>query len=278
MPVTVDEQPDKQVFGSTGRRQYYIRDATTMDEARTALLASADAPATWEAGGRTLYRDDDQCEAFEMGNQVWFGVAHYVDQEDATGGGGGDSLFSFDTTGATEHIIASLATDAFGPNTADADNDSLINVVIDDGAPKVEGVDITVGKLGFTVTKRFDVSAVTSAYIDTLAELTGTTNDDAITITTDDGIEVDALAGELLFFGATGGVRNGQVEIVFYFGKSPNVARTIGGIAFTAFGWDYVWVRYGPTKVAGLKVMGANALAVYVETVYSSADFDLLTL
>lgn len=272
---TAHEQAEHQRFdASSGRRQYWIDGAADIDEARTTLLAEADT--TWEAGGATLVLLPEACEVFEIGDE-WFGVANYGTEEDVQPTGAGETSFSFDTTGATEHIIASKATvGAFA--AADeaanvADNGNLIGV--GDGE-NVEGVDVPVAKLGFTVTRSFPIGQATGAYIKALA--TVGVNNASVSITTDDGVTIEGDTGEILYFGSTGGAKNGRLEVQFLLAFSPNVTgRAIGGIAgIAAKGWEYIWVRRKHVVVQNR--LTVKPVAAYVERVFDLIDFDALEI
>lgn len=273
MPTAREQVEQQRADANSGRKQYWIDDAADIEEARDAVLATAEA--TWDiGGGTTLVLLPESCEAFEIGEE-WFGVAHYGTEDDQQSTGGGETSFSFDTTGATEHIVASKATvgafAAAGEAANVADNGNLIGV--GDGE-NVEGVDIPVPKLGFTVTKSFPISQATGAYIKTLA--TVGVNADAATITTDDGVTIEGEAGELLYFGAVGGAKNGKLEVQFLLGFSPNIAnRTIGDIAgITAKGWEYIWARRRHVVVNNR--LTVKPIAAYVEQVFDPIDFAAL--
>jgi hypothetical protein len=276
MAVTARELAARRRFsGTSGTREYWLASGAGDDEddARDALLAAA--PATWEAGGTTLYRDDDGCEVFEVGTDgPWFGIAAYATQETTTGSGSNETSFEFDTTGGTQHLMASYSTvAAYGThidgNAANvADNAGMIGVTRD-GA---EGVDVPVGVLNFSITKAKAVSLLTSTYLDTLADMVGRTNNATFSGTTDDGVDFSYVTGECLFLGARGGVRNGQAIMTFLFSAASNkTGLTVGGItAIAKKGHEYLWIRYadtGKTKVPK---------AAYVEKVHLDGDFSSL--
>lgn len=282
MAATAIEMFGRQFDGTRAEFVYYLRSATDEDDARTTLLSAASA--TEEAGGTTLYLDEPGCNVYEN-NGVWYGTLSYVTQEQATGSGSAESSFEFDTTGGTQHLMASLATrDAYGSNGVgaaartdnggDTDKGGLIGVTRDG----IEGVDIGVGQLGFTITKAFDIADVDSSFIDSLKSLTFTTNNATFAGTTDDGIDFSYDTDECLFMGARGGVRNGKVVISMLFGAADNqTGLKVGSItAIAKKAWDYMWVKYKDGVVGAS--FTKTPLAVYVEKVYNQGDFSLLEI
>lgn len=262
MPTTIAEIADRQrANGRTGTREYFVDGTTSIDDARTQLLA--DAPATWETGGKTLYLEDDDCEAYDASGRI-YGVARYKAAEAATLDDN-ETAFSFDTTGGTTHIIRSRGTTSYG--TSPPSTQSLIGVTKD----SVEGVDIVSPLFSYQVTKRFPIASVTQAYIATIFNTTGTVNSATFTVTTDDGITFSFAAGENLFLGATGGVVGDQVEITFKFAASPNATGiSVGGISsISKLGWQYLWVLW--EDAVSQNTLVKQARAVYVETVYPTA-------
>lgn len=276
MPMTANELAKARRFnGTSGERSYYLSGSPGDDEddARDALLAAA--PATWEAGGTTLYRLNDGCEVLELGaDGPWVGTAAYGPQDQAVGSGGSDTSFEFDTSGGTQHLMASYSTvNAYGTNLDGnaanvADNGGLIGVTKDG----VEGVDVPVGQLSFSITKSFAVSTLNATYMDTLADMTGRVNDGTFAGTTDDGVDFSYVAGEVVFLGSRGGVRNGRAVITYLFSANSNkTGLTVGGIGGIAKkGWEYLWVRYAETNVSKVPK------AAYVEEVHLDGDFSSL--
>jgi hypothetical protein len=274
MAVTAKELAARRRFnGKSASREYWLKAGPSDDEddARDALLSTA--PSSWEAGGTTLYLVADDCEVWEVGdNGPWYGIAQYApigaaQVED-------DTSFEFDTGGGTQHLMASYSTvGAYGTNldgaaAAVTDNGGLIGVV--NGG--VEGVDVPVGSLVFTVTRNKPISAMNASYLDILADMVGRINSGTFAGTSDDGVAFSYVAGEVMFFGARGGVRQNKAVISFTFGVSMNkTGLTVGEIAGIAKkGWEYMWVRYADTDVS------KEAKAVYVEQVGLPGDFTTL--
>jgi len=177
----------------------------------------------------------------------------------------GDSSFSFDTGGGTQHITQSLQTiNKYAPPGKTApDFKGAVGVTHDN----VEGVDITVPVYNFSETHYIDDGNVNkSAYF----TLTGKTNNAAFK---------GLAAGEVLFLGASGSKRGSDDwEITFRFAASPNkIGMTVGDIVnINKKGWEYMWVRYADAEDAAAKAIVKKPVAVYVEKVYEEGDFSTL--
>jgi len=184
----------------------------------------------------------------------------------------GDSTFSFNTAGATSHIVQSLKTiNIYTDGSTELDHYGAIGV----NGDNVDGTDITVPIYEFDETHYIDNTTVTDAYKKTLCRLTGTVNN---------ALFKDFDAGEVLFLGAAGTKRGiGDWEIQFKFAASPNVtSKSLGydqdgnalitGIAKK--GWEYMWIKFGPSQVADDVLFRPKA--VYIEQVYKDGDFSEL--
>jgi len=177
----------------------------------------------------------------------------------------GDSSFSFDTGGGTQHITQSLQTISKTPRPGDpaAENKGAIGITHDN----VEGVDITVPIYNFAETHYMATASVTGAYKGTLFALTGKVNSGAFR---------GFAAGEVLFLGASGSKRGEEDwEITFRFAASPNVTNlVIGDITVPSKkGWEYLWVRYVDTEDPVAHILIKQPQTAYVEKVYHDGDF-----
>jgi hypothetical protein len=186
---------------------------------------------------------------------------------------------SFDTSGGMSHITQAdggkinangstttrTGTERRFPSTAPS-MDSAIGV--DDNG--VQGVDIVVPALTWTETYDVKSTYVNSAYIKSVAALTGTTNGAAFRTFE---------AGEVLFLGASGSQEwdedkgDGPWTLSFKFVASKNLtAQTIGSITgIEKKGHEYLWVRY-ESSVSGSDLV-KKPKYVYVNTVYREGDF-----
>ena len=180
---------------------------------------------------------------------------------------------SFDTSGGMQHITQAQATGSGGTldfekrYPPEATNMSGAIGVDDNG---VNGVDIVVPALTWTETYDVKSTYVTSAYIKSVAALTGTTNDAAFRTFE---------AGEVLFLGASGSQEwdsqkgDGPWTLSFKFVASKNITgQTIGSITgVEKRGHEYLWVRY-ESSVSGSDLV-KKPKYVYVNTVYREGDF-----
>ena len=177
----------------------------------------------------------------------------------------GESSFSFDTGGGTQHITQAISTiHRYAPAGKTApDFKGAVGVTHDN----VEGVDITVPVYQFAETHYLPDSVVTPAYKGTLFWLTGKVNNAAFKGTA---------AGECLFLGASGSKRGAEDwEISYRFAASPNrTGITVGDIGgISKKGWEYMWVRYADAEDAAAKAIVKKPVAVYIEKVYEEGGF-----
>jgi len=257
MAVTVQERYGRRLSDESAELLYLIRGTTDDATARAALLTNS--PSFHDG----LPRDDTEVEELE-GLDAYLGTVRYVSpdgQEPETG----ESSFSFDTTGGTQHITQSLETvGSHGDNPPDFGG--AIGVTQDN----VEGVDITVPIYSFAETHYLPNSVVTNAYKGTLFNLTGKVNSGAFK---------GLAAGECLFLGASGSKRGEEDwEITFRFAGSPNrTGLTVGDIGgISKKGWEYLWVRYQDTEDDNAKMLIKKPIAAYVEKVYEEGNFAAL--
>lgn len=180
----------------------------------------------------------------------------------------GESTFSFDTSGGTQHITQSIETVGRYalPDKTPSDFKGAIGVT-NDG---VEGVDIAMPVYNWSETHYFPDSFVTLEYRGILKKLTARTNDKDW-----GGME----KGEVLFLGACGSKRGLEDwAITFKFAASSNQTDlTIGDITgIEKKGWEYLWVRYVDDTDIGSASWVKTPKEVYVERVYKEGDFILL--
>lgn len=270
MPITVQEKFESRAGDNGSIDLIYIVDGTDDDAAARAALA-AEAPAT-HAG---LVRDEDSLRVEPTGLNLWEGKARYVKPQ-FTPPATGDAVFTFDTTGGTQHITQSRQTIAsYAPSGATAPNfGGAIGVTHDN----VEGVDINIPVFSFAVTRYIASASMTATYIGNLYALTGKVNNGSFTVNVD-GVNLTFAAGECLFLGASGGQRGSEDwEIAFRFAGSPNATGlTVGSITGIAKkGWEYMWVRYADSEDTAAKAIVKKPIAVYIEKVYDDGNFNLL--
>jgi len=256
MTLSISESWDsgRSIDGIT--QSYELRFIVTgsNDEAAVLAYVEAQAPTTYY-GMRRM-----QVEAEPLGAGVWQCVVPYE--------GKNETVYTFETGGATAHITQSLATSRFAAAGATApDFYGAIGV----NGDSIDGVDVTVPTFNFTETYRFPGSTVSGAYKLALFACTGKVNNASFR---------GFAAGECLFLGASG-TKTGidDWEIAFKFAGSPNVASLSigGGITVTnKQGWDYLWVRFADAEDNAAKALVKRPVAAYVERVYPRADFSTL--
>jgi hypothetical protein len=208
---------------------------------------------------------------------------------------------SFDTTGGTgkrtqkislrDWALTAIGTDVLkyihpedpdpAPPVAPADPDDWVlkDEYLFDGAigvtpdHDVEGVDLVVPKLALSYRKLWLRSAVTTAYIKTLARMTGKTNNAAFK-----GFDAE----ELLFLGARGQTQGAFYSIEYVFDASENIDDfVVPGANFqptpiVKFGHDYFWVWYQRVRKDDEKLVRPKPIIAYVDQVYYTGDFSLL--
>lgn len=236
---------------------YLVTDAA--DEAAVRVAATADTPTSYNSMPRRSTRIEER-----VNETTWKIRVHYEPYTVTSS----DDVFTFDTTGGSQHITQSILTrGAYAPATKTApDLDGAIGF---DGE-RVNGVDIESPIFAFTETHSMDDADVDLAYKLAVYGLTGTVNNATFRGFTE---------GECLFQGAVGSQNlNGDWTITYKFAASPNVnGLTIGAITGIAkFGWDYMWVLYQEAVDQGFVIK--RPAAVYIEKVYQAGDFSLLEI
>lgn len=258
------------VFGTTD-------DAVLHAEANATITGSL---AFWQYPGANVQLMAESYSVEYLGDDAWHVTINY--SKDGADGDEPDPLRrsrSFDTSGGTLHITQCQAVGAganldfekrFPPEAT-----NMSGAIGVDGS-NVNGVDIIVPALSWTETYDVPSQFVTSAYIKSVAGLTGTVNNAAFR---------SFAKGEVLFTGASGSQDwdsqkgNGPWSLSYKFTASPNAgagqtmpAITIGNINnIEKGGHEYLWVRYEP-KVDQTALI-QHPKAVYVNKVYREADF-----
>ncbi len=268
MPISVTEKFESRQssLGDNASVELAFNIAGTDDDiaAKVALLAASP---VWYDG---LIRQSASIDP--VGPQLWDGKVRYGRKEKQPPTG--ESTYTFDTGGGTQHITQSIETIAAYANSRPPYFAGAIGVTHD----SVEGVDITIPVYQFSETHYLPASVVTDAYKGQLFRATGKVNNAPFR---------GCAAGECLFLGASGSRRqqgetegDGDWEISFKFAGSPNVTGlTIGDITdIDKKGWEYMWVRYEDAEDDDANVLVKKPTAVYIEKVYEDADFSVLGL
>jgi len=266
MPITLTELVDSREWQYGDRESctmHYMLTGTDDDTIALQLLLNS-TPTTYGS----LEREQITFEPVEVDTGAntgrWDCRVRYVAPEEVKPEVG-DSSFSFDTGGGTQHVTQSLQTiQKYAPPGKTApDFKGAVGVTHDN----VEGVDIVSPVYNFSETHYINDDDVTEAYKGKLFELTGKVNDDFFK---------GFIAGECLFMGASGSKRGADDwEITFRFAASPNkTGLTVGDITVAAKkGWEYLWVRYADAEDVTAKAIVKVPVAAYVEKVYEEGDF-----
>lgn len=254
---TVGENPQQE-------NEYLIFQAVDDTDAQQSMLAYV--PQYWSIGNFVLpIQTSEITERLTVdmyaGRVVW---AWNPPQEE------GDELISFDTSGGNAKILQSLQTMGryAAPGFTAPDFKGAIGVT-EDG---IEGVEVPIPALQFSLQRRFSETFVTNAYIKTLSDLTGCVNN---------AVWKSFPAGEVRFDGASGQQKIGKPwDITFKFTRSKNVTGlTVGPITGVAKkGWEYLWIRHRKTVDGTAQRLIQVPLAAYVEKVLYDADFAALGL
>ena len=167
MTVTIEERYDSlsTTDAESVDRLYIIRGTESETEALAAL--KAEAPATYNS----LVRK--RCRVEPEGGDIWLGTAPYrlpgSIRKDPLAAG--ESSYSFDTGGGTQHITQSLSTISKYAKTGETAPD--FKGAIGFNGKTMEGVDITVPVFSWSETHVKTPEEVTQAYALTLFDLTG---------------------------------------------------------------------------------------------------------
>ncbi len=267
MPLTLTEKLDSRKW-TTGDNasveMVYILTGTSDDVTAKNLIASSTV-GTYNGLVRQSIQIEPEWVDTTTGDGQWVATVRYGVRPPTEVG---ESSFSFDTSGGTQHITQSLATvHRYGaPGTTAPDFGGAVGVTHDN----VEGVDITVPVYSFSETHYLPSAVVTPAYKGTLFSLTGKVNNASFK---------GLAAGECLFLGASGSKRGAEDwEITYRFAGSPNRTGLVVGpiTGISKKGWEYMWVRYADSEDAAAKAIVKKPVAVYIERVYEEGNFALL--
>jgi len=280
VPVLVTEQPGsrrgRSAFDSASEieYEYWLKESDDLATLIAALSAEAPVTITDPVWGGTLVRGAIDWE--RLGTEHYRFSLNYVEPkkyDDQKPPDTGDYRISFDTTGGQVRITSSLETIAMYNSSGSATPDNK-QTIGDTKSGDVEGVDIVVPAMRWTVSYTQPLATVSEAYIRTIEMLTGTTNDATFW---------GRPAGEVLFMGATGSMGiKADPTIDYSFVRMPNLtSQTIGDITgIDKKGHEYLWVWFESTEVdtGSEKRIASVPKKVYVERVYQSEDLSALAI
>jgi len=275
MPVTFVEQFAGATFTHGPRPSWDIKfeakgDADRLvirDEAVLQLAPAYDGMPLQEITITEFGANDEWLVSVSYGPDALFPDTPEIEDPPSTG----DSAFTFDTGGGTQHITQNLET-SFG-TAPGIETVPDFNGAIGVTKSGVAGVDITVPTYQFKETHYLDGTIVDAAYRKSLATLTGQVNAAAF---------AGFAAGEVLFLGASGSYRvaNDDWEITFNFTQSDNRDDIeVGDMAgIIKKGWEYLEVQYEDKVDDAAKRMVVTPTSVIVHQVYRLGDFTALGL
>lgn len=249
---------------STAELRWHVNGSDDTTAMRNYLLANNVVPLIYDG---LLYR---RLSWEWMGPQVWEFTASYYhpdrkEQEKTLDIG--EYVFSFDSTGGTATRTWSRGTTRYAPSGETAAN---FKGAINFDGENVNGCEITIPSLKFSIRKRQPAATITAAYVKLLADMTGSVNAAQFG---------PYAAGELLFLGASGqeGTET-DPEVTYNFAASPNVTGlSIGDITgISKKGHQYLWAFYGFEEDSTAKQTVKVPWYVCVEDVYPEADFSQL--
>jgi hypothetical protein len=182
----------------------------------------------------------------------------------------GEYKISFDTTGGTAHFTTSKETVGTYIRADAAVGEYDFGQAINVSGGEVQGIDVVVPAMKFTVSYRQALATITDAYVKLLEDLTGTVNNASF---------FGRSAGEVLFLGASGSQGTASdPQIDYHFLRSRNVTgETIGTITSVAKkGHEVLWCVFADQ--ASDEWIVKSPLAIKVERVYDLADFSSIAI
>jgi hypothetical protein len=272
MPITMVER-----FSSRSRRINRMGEAElrflvngSEDDQAVTDHVLANAPATWAD------MPSQETSIEPLGGGAWDVIVRYAPSTQQNQAEPipppeiGDSEFSFDTTGGTQHVTQAKETVAAYPHPdigVCSDWQGAIGVT-ENG---VEGVDIVVPQMAYEETHQIAAYDVEAWLVGVIFGLTGKVNDAPFK---------GFAAGELLFLGAQGRKRKseGFWTVTFRFAGSRNATGLAVG-AITGIdkeGWHYLDVQYETVDDADAGMLARKPVAARVHRVYDTGDFSSL--
>jgi hypothetical protein len=272
MPVTVKERDKyRSESGHDAQRKWVILGATSSTAARAAMLADSGVPTVIDGKARI----EIECDVDELAENIFEGTTKYALQQwelPVT-----DTVkVSFDITGTNAKIKQARAhiSDKAATGFTQRNFHGAIGVTAEGD---VEGVDVLIPSLCYTVTKTYSEAQVTASFIENLANAVGCTN-----LSTYRGFSVNTL----LLTRASGSPRadpndpNSTVyDITFSFAFSRTETSLVISPEITVpekEGWDYLWVYYEQAKDTDSSAVLPRPRQAVVDRVYWSYDFTSL--
>lgn len=274
MPVEIYEvfqsQGGKDAIAGKGSSRKLLYHVLGSDDDATIIAAAATlAPATVTSYTGVLNLDGFSKAQVAPG--FWAVEASYIDpqkQQEKERPDTGSLVASWDTTGGTQHITASLETLASTAYSASYDAPDF-KKAIEVTTSGVNGTDVTVPILQLEYEYTFPNASVTDAYIRKLRDLTGTTND---------AIWRGWAIGDLLFLGSNGRQSSkGDITARFIFAAGKKITLSAADINMVddleKGAHDHLWYYFKTFQDTSAEEIVARPAAAYVERLYEKSTF-----
>lgn len=266
MTIKVYQHPFGPNFDETRRgndsradQKYYITGTSLYIEARTALLTHLGA-AGLSLEALVLHK----IRIFQTGSELWEADLDYSDLITS------QRRWSIDTTGNTARVTHGYSEFRYGPAGLNDPNVPPMSGALSVIDGKVEGTEIPIPGLKFSVTRAVPRWFVTDAYVQVIENLTGSTN-------------LAAYEGRppqsLLFLGATGGQQaKGNPEFTYQFVSGQYRTLAIGDITnIEKKPHQYMWPDWADDDDATSMRLRKRCRGVYVNDVFPVFDWTQLT-
>jgi hypothetical protein len=203
----------------------------------------------------------------------------------------GDIVFTFDSSGGSEHIQISRKTIAkttstLAPwvGTTPPDYRGAIMVSTGPNGGSVAGTNIVVPNGKFTIEYYCPTSLITPTYQQLITYMVGHTNQATFNFSPVDFTGAFAMpAYEVLFLGGTGQPRTiDDWQLVMHFLRGKNLTNTdpdgvvTGMVQIAKLAHDFYWAEFRQNDDAAAKVTIKQPAYAYVEQVYNPTDFTQL--
>jgi len=272
MPVEVFE-----LFGSQSGKEA-AKDKSSSRQLMVQVVGSDDdasilsAAATWLGIYYPTFAglNQDDLTKKQIGPQIWEVSAGYIEpekQDEKEEQEEGESIFSWDTSGHTEHITRSLETvERFKYRDADPPPEDFQGAIGVHGE-SIDGADVVVPGLEFSIRYKLPKASVSVDYIRTLRSMTGKRND---------GSWKGFSKGELLFLGSSGQeTSNGPTEAIYKFRMDEDTLVQLDPAATvseaTKKAHDYAWWHFIESE--GTNQLIQKPVSLNLERVVEEADF-----
>ena len=254
-------------------REYAISLASTRDIALAAIQAVA--PAIDTIGGVSRFLES--IEVKEFGGGCWDATAKYVKNPNRV-------EMNFDIGTGSIKAMQSIATVRTYPEEVTLDfpyEPPNFDKGISYNGTHFDGADREISKLEFSLNKKLQMSILPATYLVDVFDLAQKTNAEEFSFTWK-GQELWFPAGTLRFRGAQIKIDSDEaLDLTYKFLYEKNVTVeddiTVGGIGpIEKGGHELLWVYYDDATSNGRKIK--RAVAIYIEQMYYSGDFNILIL